>query len=109
MQALSDIADRLIDRANDWLDATNMEDISMRIPDKRVRECIQLAGKLHLDAARLELDRRRLDIFAKGRGHAMLTDEQYEDGMRNLRVEAMREMSTEDLASEVKRRMRVES
>lgn len=109
MKALGDIADRLIDRANDWLDSTSASDISLRVPDERVRNCIALAGKLQIEVARLNLDKRRLDIVAKGRGHTMLTDEQYEDGMRNLRVEAMREMSTEDLAFEVKRRQRVES
>lgn len=109
MRALSDIADRLIDRANDWLDSTNLEDISLRIPDERVRNCIALAGKLQIEVARLDLDKRRLDIVAKGRGHTQLTDAEYEDGMRKLQQEAMREMSTADLAIEVKRRQRVES
>lgn len=109
IQALETIAGRLIDRANDWLDATNMEDISLRIPDKRVRETIALAGKLHIEAARLRLDERRLEIFAKGRGHVQLTDAEYQDGMARLAKEAMREMTTADLAAEVKRRMRVES
>lgn len=48
-----------------------------------------------------ERERAKLRLLADRSGHAPLTDEEYEHEMRTLALEAMKELPTADLASEL--------
>jgi hypothetical protein len=100
------ISERLHRRIIGWFDSTELtQDSAQKIPDQRVRECISQVAKVTLEVARLDMDRSRL----ANKGGAQLTNEQYEEGMRQLRSEAINAMSTSELAQEIHRRSEQES
>lgn len=104
------ISERLHSRIIGWFDSTeDTADQAMKIPDQRVRECISQVAKVTLEVARLDMDRSKLALQARSKGGAQLTDEQYEQGMRELRAEAINQMSTSELAQEIHRREHAES
>lgn len=102
------ISDRLYRRITQWFDGTDLtDDLALKIPDQRVRECIGQIHKIVTDVARLDMDRAKYALAARTKGGQQLTDEQYQAEIAKFRNEILNEMSSSDLAMEIDRRERM--
>ena len=101
---------RLQARISEWIGDTEDDlDQARRFPPVWVVDAIAKIAKAVTAIAALDNDRARLRLQSLGKGVKPLSEAEYEDGMAKLRDEAMRQMSTSELAMEIDRRSRMES
>jgi hypothetical protein len=110
LESLTSTLIRLQRRISEWIVDTDDEtDQARRFPPPWVTDAITKIAKAVTAIAQLDTDRTRVRLQALPKGQQVLSDAEYEAGMVKLRDEAMRQMSTSELAMEIDRRSRMES
>lgn len=99
LRVLTRLRERLVKR----LDAADTKG-STEVPDRdwcRALQRYQAGYGLLLTA---ETERQKLALMAQLKGGAVITDEEYNTGIRELGIEALRQLPAADLAAELERR-----